>query len=92
MLFRSVHSELFEDVNEAREREEADAGGAGDGDNAGGAGDGDNDGGAGNSERTEDPNELLISDIHRQRVPASDIGATSDTAGAGATSAAPPSA
>ena len=83
--FADVHSEFFKDVNEADsgEDEEDDAGGAGDGDNAGGAGD---------SERAEDPNELLISDIHRQRVPASAIGATSDTAGAGATSAAPPNA
>ena len=87
--FADVHSEFFEDVNEAKEREEADED---EEDNAGGAGDGDNAGGAGNSEQTEDPNELLISDIHRQRVPASDIGATSVTAGAGATSAAPPNA
>ena len=75
--FADVHSEFFEDVNE---REEADVD---EEDDAGGAGDG---------ERTEDPNELLISDIHRQRVPASDIVATSDTAGAGAISAAPPNA
>ena len=73
-----MHSEFFEDVNEAKEREEADV--DNDEDAAGGSGTGD------------DPNELLISEEHRQRTPASDIGAASDTAGAGATSAAPPNA
>ena len=76
--FADVHSEFFEDVNEAKEREEADED---EEDDAGGAGDGDNAGGAGNSERTEDPNELLISDIHRQRAPASGTATASDNAG-----------
>ena len=56
--FADVHTEFFEDANQAAEPEGDDAGPSG------------NDV---DSERTEeDPGELLISDVHRQRVPASD--------------------
>lgn len=75
--FADVHSEFFKDVNEA----DPDAEETGD---AGGHADG------GRTEENAD--DLVISDIHRQRAPASDTGAPSDTAGAGPSSAAPPSA
>lgn len=74
--FADVHSQFFKDVNEADSAEE-EAGGAGNNDDGG---------------RTEDPDDLFIADVHRQRTPASDIGTASDTAGAGTASAAPPNA
>ena len=65
--FADVHSEFFKDV-EAEESDEEDAG---------------NDGGNAASEETGgDPNELLISDAHRQGTPASDPATTSGPAGA----------
>ena len=63
--FAGVHAEFFEDVNEREEPEDADVDNAEDG--AGGSGTGD------------DPNELLISEEHRQRTPASDTATTNVT-------------
>ena len=54
------------------------------------AGNAGNDADGGRTE--EDTGDLVISDIHRQRAPASDTGAPSDTTGAGTSSADPPSA
>ena len=70
--FADVHSEFFKDVNEPEEPEDADVG--------------DDGGNAASEESGGDPNELLISEAHRQGTPAS------DTAAPVVTSAAPPSA
>ena len=59
--YADVHGQFFKDVNQAEEPEEDDAGPSGI----------DVDGERGE----EDPGELLISDVHRQRAPASDTDA-----------------
>ena len=73
-----MHNEFFKDVNEPEESDAEDAGGSGT--NAEG------------EESGGDPDELLLSDEARQMAPPSGTATVPDTAAAGVTSTAPPSA